>query len=64
MKNEKFKGNAGEKLNYSAPYWDVMDQIRAEGKMATVQILIDDVAGLEAVFGTNKNVKIVITTIG
>lgn len=64
VKNEKFKGNAGEKLNYSAPYWDVMDQIRAEGKMATVQILIDDVAGLEAVFGTNKNVKIVITTIG
>ena len=41
-----------------------MDKIRAEGKMATVQILIDDVAGLEAVFGTNKNVKIVITTIG
>ena len=64
VKNEKFKGNAGEKLNYSTPYWDVMDQIRAEGKMATVQILIDDVAGLEAVFGTNKNVKIVITTIG
>jgi len=64
VKNEKFKGNAGEKLNYSAPYWDVMDQILAEGKMATVQILIDDVAGLEAVFGTNKNVKIVITTIG
>ena len=64
VKNEKFKGNAGEKLNYSTPYWDIMDQIRAEGKMATVQILIDDVAGLEAVFGTNKNVKIVITTIG
>ena len=64
VRNEKFKGNAGEKLNYSTPYWDVMDQIRAEGKMATVQILIDDVAGLEAVFGTNKNVKIVITTIG
>lgn len=64
VKNEKFKGNAGEKLNYSTPYWDVMDQIRAEGKMATVQILIDDVAGLEAVFGTNKNVKIVITSIG
>ena len=63
-KNEKFKGNAGEKLNYSAPYWDVMDQIRAEGKMATVQILIDNAPGTEAIFGTNKNVKIVITTIG
>ena len=64
VKNEKFKGNAGEKLNYSALYWEVMNQIQAEGKMATVQILIDNVAGSEAVFGTNKNVKIVITTIG
>ena len=64
VKTEKFKGNAGEKLNYSAPYWDVMDQIRAEGKMATVQILIDNAPGTEAIFGTNKNVKIVITTIG
>lgn len=62
-KNEKFKGNAGEKLNYSAPYWEVMNQIQAEGKMATIQILIDNAPGTEAIFGTNKNVKIVITTI-
>lgn len=64
VKNEKFKGKEGEKLNYSALYWEVMNQIQAEGKIATVQILIDNVAGSEAVFGTNKNVKIVITTIG
>ena len=64
VKNEKFKGNAGEKLNYSAPYWEVMNQIQAEDKMATVQILIDNAPGMEAIFGTNKNVKIVITTNG
>lgn len=64
VKTEKFKGKEGEKLNYSALYWEVMGQIQAEGKIATVQILIDGAAGTEAVFGTNKNVKIVITTIG
>ena len=63
VKTEKFKGKEGEKLNYVALYWEVMNQIQAEGKMANVQILIDDAAGKEAIFGTNKNVKIVITTI-
>ena len=63
VKTEKFKGMEGEKLDYVALYWEVMNKIQAEGKMATVQILIDDAVGTEAIFGTNKNVKIVIKTL-
>lgn len=64
VKTEKFKGKEGEKLNLYTLYWEVMDQIRADGKSPAVQYLIDDVAGMEAIFGTNKNVKIVFTTNG
>ncbi len=61
---EKFKGQMGQEMGYKTTLMAIQKQLLAENKAVIgVTMYVDGVDNKTAVFGTNKEVKIVITTL-